>query len=152
MSYLDHLRAQVPGHPSLEDCPDQECPVCGIRSCPHGDPMHFHHDGCPSCFEYKPDPETVSRTVIPHKPPVGLWHNRPIVVLYEQDGRQVHFHGLWAGPEGMQPEWAQNDLDHALGLVIGADPDEWSYDDLFAELKHRGWEEVPFVEWWEPHK
>lgn len=21
----------------------------GAPDCPHGDPLHFHHDGCPSC-------------------------------------------------------------------------------------------------------
>ena len=21
-----------------------------ITACPHGEPFHFHHDGCPSCY------------------------------------------------------------------------------------------------------
>ena len=33
----------------LNECPDQECTECGWIMCPHGDEMHFHHDGCPSC-------------------------------------------------------------------------------------------------------
>ena len=37
-------------HPSLEDCPDPECSLCAMRACPHGDFLHFHHDGCPSCY------------------------------------------------------------------------------------------------------
>lgn len=28
-----------------------ECSFCGSVICPHGDGMHFHHDGCPSCAE-----------------------------------------------------------------------------------------------------
>lgn len=28
-----------------------ECGTCGRLVCPSGDPMHFHHDGCPSCAE-----------------------------------------------------------------------------------------------------
>jgi len=28
-----------------------ECSTCSIIICPHADPMHFHHDGCPSCAE-----------------------------------------------------------------------------------------------------
>lgn len=27
-----------------------ECSVCAEIICPHEDPMHFHHDGCPSCI------------------------------------------------------------------------------------------------------
>lgn len=26
-----------------------ECIVCGMLVCPHGEPLHFHHDGCPAC-------------------------------------------------------------------------------------------------------
>jgi hypothetical protein len=26
-----------------------ECSVCSRIICPQQDPMHFHHDGCPSC-------------------------------------------------------------------------------------------------------
>jgi len=33
-----------------ETCPDQECISCGIRDCPSGEPLHYHHDGCPACF------------------------------------------------------------------------------------------------------
>lgn len=33
----------------LKHCPDAECTECGEAICPHGDGMHFHHDGCPSC-------------------------------------------------------------------------------------------------------
>ena len=33
----------------LAHCPDAECSTCGKIVCPHGEPMHFHHDGCPAC-------------------------------------------------------------------------------------------------------
>ena len=26
-----------------------ECIECSMQHCPHHDPLHFHHDGCPSC-------------------------------------------------------------------------------------------------------
>lgn len=26
-----------------------ECLACGERDCPHGEALHYHHDGCPSC-------------------------------------------------------------------------------------------------------
>lgn len=26
-----------------------ECSICSIIICPYKDPLHFHHDGCPSC-------------------------------------------------------------------------------------------------------
>lgn len=38
-----------------ESCPVDECTACSVRECPHRDPLHFHHDGCPSCWD------TVSR-------------------------------------------------------------------------------------------
>ena len=28
---------------------DGECVACGERDCPHGEPLHLHHDGCPAC-------------------------------------------------------------------------------------------------------
>jgi hypothetical protein len=33
----------------LQECREVECIVCGAIVCPHGDLLHFHHDGCPSC-------------------------------------------------------------------------------------------------------
>ena len=30
---------------------EAECLMCGAAECPHDDPMHFHHDGCPSCMD-----------------------------------------------------------------------------------------------------
>jgi hypothetical protein len=34
---------------ALAACPDMECQECARIVCFSGDPMHFHHDGCPSC-------------------------------------------------------------------------------------------------------
>lgn len=28
---------------------DDECMLCAMDDCPHEDPLHYHHDGCPSC-------------------------------------------------------------------------------------------------------
>lgn len=33
----------------LVHCSDGECMTCGEIICDHKDPMHFNHDGCPSC-------------------------------------------------------------------------------------------------------
>lgn len=33
---------------------DPECLACGARDCPHGEPFHWHHDGCPACIEETP--------------------------------------------------------------------------------------------------
>lgn len=30
-------------------CYSDECTQCGAIVCPHGEPLHFHHDGCPVC-------------------------------------------------------------------------------------------------------
>jgi hypothetical protein len=29
-----------------------ECVYCGEKYCPFGDELHFHHDGCPSCWDF----------------------------------------------------------------------------------------------------
>lgn len=33
----------------LAKCPTDECSLCGVMCCPHNEPLHFHHDGCPAC-------------------------------------------------------------------------------------------------------
>ncbi|MFK3741651.1 hypothetical protein [Massilia sp. TN1-12] len=33
----------------LDHCPDPECLTCGEIICQYNEPLHFHHDGCPSC-------------------------------------------------------------------------------------------------------
>ena len=35
----------------LQHCDDAECYTCGEIICPHNEPLHFHHDGCPACAE-----------------------------------------------------------------------------------------------------
>jgi len=38
------------GHCSDKLCVDAEdCASCGVRDCPDGELLHYHHDGCPSC-------------------------------------------------------------------------------------------------------
>lgn len=33
-----------------ETCRIDECMICGVRDCPHMEPLHYHHDGCPACY------------------------------------------------------------------------------------------------------
>lgn len=33
----------------LDHCKIPECEACSRIICKYSDPMHFHHDGCPSC-------------------------------------------------------------------------------------------------------
>ncbi len=41
---------------SIDTCVEAECLSCGVRECPHGEPLHFHHEGCPSCcFDMIPE-------------------------------------------------------------------------------------------------
>jgi hypothetical protein len=35
---------------ALADCHDLECQACSRIVCPAHDTLHFHHDGCPSCW------------------------------------------------------------------------------------------------------
>lgn len=32
-----------------EDCDDSEHFDCALLKCPHNEPLHNHHDGCPAC-------------------------------------------------------------------------------------------------------
>lgn len=40
----------------LKLCPIGECMACARIVCPHADPLHFHHDGCPTCAEEAGEP------------------------------------------------------------------------------------------------
>jgi hypothetical protein len=42
--------------PLLNHCDKDggECHMCGQIVCPHKDPLHFHHDGCPACSQESP--------------------------------------------------------------------------------------------------
>lgn len=31
-------------------CAEEDCFGCSAAECPHGEPLHRHHDGCPACF------------------------------------------------------------------------------------------------------
>lgn len=46
-----------------------ECTVCGARDCPGGEPLHYHHDGCPACCcppsVIKSNDNTISLTPCP---------------------------------------------------------------------------------------
>ena len=48
---LSKIAACLAAHPDTIDCYIDQCQVCGVRDCPYGDPLHYHHGGCPSCFE-----------------------------------------------------------------------------------------------------
>lgn len=39
-----------------------ECSLCAILDCPHADPMHYHHDGCPSCWSETQDAKARPQT------------------------------------------------------------------------------------------
>lgn len=43
----DHNMDQ--SHPAAEVCDIDECMICARRDCPRGEPLHYHHDGCPCC-------------------------------------------------------------------------------------------------------
>jgi len=32
-----------------QTCKEAECFACSVLMCPHAEPMHLHHDGCPAC-------------------------------------------------------------------------------------------------------
>lgn len=46
---FDRLLAMVDALLNHCDKDGGECHVCSQIVCPYKDPLHFHHDGCPSC-------------------------------------------------------------------------------------------------------
>lgn len=36
-------------HKKCKDPELEECIYCGANDCPHSEPLHYHHDGCPAC-------------------------------------------------------------------------------------------------------
>jgi hypothetical protein len=54
---------QMANHPAAQDCPEPECSVCAERDCPNRDSLHYHHDGCPSC--YQPTPAEAQEPWVP---------------------------------------------------------------------------------------
>lgn len=48
---IEEFRAQIPNHPPTNECPDMECCICAMRDCPGEEPLHYHHDGCPYCYQ-----------------------------------------------------------------------------------------------------
>jgi hypothetical protein len=38
-------------HTHPKSCVENECMLCGMRDCPRNEPFHYHHDGCPYCFQ-----------------------------------------------------------------------------------------------------
>lgn len=47
------IRLRTVADKLLAHCGDSECMDCGAIVCPHGEPLHFHHDGCPSCCRFE---------------------------------------------------------------------------------------------------
>ena len=50
------IRQMCPGcawtddnHGPPGNCRDPECMSCAVLECPKNDPLHLHHDWCPSC-------------------------------------------------------------------------------------------------------
>lgn len=52
---IERLKVMVDG--LLGHCEIGECMRCSVIVCPHGDALHFHHDGCPSCDMDDPSPQ-----------------------------------------------------------------------------------------------
>jgi len=48
--FCDCTHVENPLHDEQE-CTNEECEACGIVKCPHKEPLHFHHDGCPAEYD-----------------------------------------------------------------------------------------------------
>lgn len=47
---IQKLKGQIDA--LLAHCPNDECMECSKIVCPHGEPLHLHHDGCPACAHF----------------------------------------------------------------------------------------------------
>lgn len=79
----------------------------------------------------------------------GLWRNRPVVLLREQDGRESFVHGVVVGPEGASVKDALATVDAVFRVVVDADREEWNDGDVLAGLAAAGFEAVRPIDWWE---
>ncbi|KKN67005.1 hypothetical protein LCGC14_0465590 [marine sediment metagenome] len=43
-----NFKERLKTHP--KDCEEDECIICGYRDCQYKEPLHYHHDGCPACY------------------------------------------------------------------------------------------------------
>lgn len=46
----DDDRLFVARHDDNVSCTDSSCYACAQRACPRHEPLHYHHDGCPACW------------------------------------------------------------------------------------------------------
>lgn len=51
---LDHDCYHIDPYHRRETAMVAECEGCGGLDCPHGETLHYHHDGCPSCSQDTP--------------------------------------------------------------------------------------------------
>lgn len=50
-AYKEMMRLSEIADALLNHCikDNGECMTCSTIVCPHKEPLHFHHDGCPAC-------------------------------------------------------------------------------------------------------
>lgn len=49
MSTKQQVMIELFGTDDHPICDYPECIMCSVRDCPHNEPLHYHHDGCPAC-------------------------------------------------------------------------------------------------------
>lgn len=60
--YQEWLEPKVVCSGDDTTCKVEECEDCGRRECPHREPLHYHHDGCPACdIPHESYPECTNR-------------------------------------------------------------------------------------------
>lgn len=69
MFEAEWLECDYPSSPIRHTCnfkeDDDECMACSVRDCPSGEPLHYHHNGCPCCDTrgvshcFDPDPRRI---------------------------------------------------------------------------------------------
>lgn len=59
-AFVERIEAPLREQVEKANAESGECSLCGILDCPLGDPLHYHHDGCPSEYVARslPPPET----------------------------------------------------------------------------------------------
>jgi hypothetical protein len=76
-----------------------------------------------------------------------LWNGRAVVTLHEDDGKDQYFHGVLIGPEGMTYQKALAAIDKAFNDARREAPGEWAYDEVIANAKKAGFDEIIAAAW-----
>ena len=83
-----------------------------------------------------------------HGTDAKLHNGRLYVALFDQDGRDVYFHGVVIAPANITEEnVAEDTINSAYTKVRYEHPDDWNFGEVIDALKLAGWEHIACATW-----